>query len=116
MKRIALLIVSLILLGLAITYGVINDYFLDVKFKIYFAIFVFIIILNIAIVFLIVGKERSTKIRRLEKRLTAWSSLSYHVNKIGDEAFNELPIGIIIYEKETLFVHWNNNFAQKVFD
>lgn len=115
MKRISLLIVSLILLGLAIAYGVINGYFLNIDFNVYFAVFGFIIVLNIAIVFLIVGKEKASKIRRLEKRLTAWSSLSYHVNKIGDEAFNELPIGIIIYEKDTLFVHWHNNFAQKVF-
>lgn len=115
MKRIALLIISLILLGLAIAYGVINDYFLILDFNIYFAILGITFVLNVAMVFLIISKERTSKIRRLEKRLTAWSSLSYHVNKIGDEAFNELPIGIIIYEKETLFVHWHNKFAQKVF-
>lgn len=115
MKKIVNLIITVILLALTIAYGVINDYFLNVTLNIYFAVFSFIIVVNIVVVFLIVNKERASKIRRLEKRLTAWSSLSYHVNKIGDEAFNELPIGIIIYEKDTLFVHWHNKFAQKVF-
>ncbi len=116
MKRFLLLILSLILLGLVVTYGALNSFFNDFDFVLYYSILGLFLVVTVVITFLIINKERELKIRRLEKRLTAWSSLSYHVNKIGDEAFNELPIGIIIYEKDTLFVHWHNNFAQTMFD
>ena len=43
-----------------------------------------------------------------------WTDLSFYVNKVGDEVFNELPIGVLIYD-EDLEVKWNNPYALEVF-
>lgn len=115
MKRILVFVISLILFVLVLVYGILNKFFIDGRANAYFFVFAFLFALNVAVVSFIINYQRTLKMRRLEKRLTAWSSLSYHVNKIGDEAFNELPLGIIIYEKETLYVHWHNKFAETVF-
>lgn len=115
MKRIIFLTTSLLLLALVVVYGIIEDFFLNVDFNIYFAIFSLLLLINIVVISLSINYQRMLKMKNLEKRLTAWSSLSYHVNKIGDEAFNELPIGIIIYDKDNLHVHWHNKFSQIVF-
>jgi ribosomal protein L9 len=44
-----------------------------------------------------------------------WTKLSYHVNQVGDEVFNELPIGIIALD-EDLEIKWANPHAKTIFD
>ncbi|NCU32992.1 MAG: 50S ribosomal protein L9, partial [Candidatus Moranbacteria bacterium] len=44
-----------------------------------------------------------------------WTKLSYHVNQVGDEVFNELPIGIIAMDDE-LEIKWANPHAKSIFD
>lgn len=59
------------------------------------------------------GQKRRNK--KLKERLKMWTDLSFYVNKAGDEVFNELPIGVLIYDSE-LEVKWSNPYALEIFD
>ena len=54
------------------------------------------------------------KIKTLQNRLSMWTKLSYHVNQVGDEVFNELPIGILAFDDQEE-VKWANPHAQSIF-
>lgn len=54
------------------------------------------------------------KIKTLQNRLSMWTKLSYHVNQVGDEVFNELPIGILAFDEQEE-VKWANPHAQSIF-
>ncbi|RAM57992.1 bifunctional signaling protein/50S ribosomal protein L9 [Candidatus Phytoplasma oryzae] len=56
------------------------------------------------------------EIIRLKNRLNLWSKLSYYVNDIGEEVFNELPIGIIVIDSISQEIQWINNYAKKIFN
>jgi len=55
------------------------------------------------------------KVKTLQNRLSMWTKLSYHVNQVGDEVFNELPIGIIALDDE-FEIKWANPHAKAIFD
>ncbi len=59
-------------------------------------------------------RNNKKKIKWLENRLEVWNGISYHVNQAGDEAFNQLPIGIIVYD-EDFEIKWANRFAKSIF-
>lgn len=59
-------------------------------------------------------RERQ-KVKTLQNRLSMWTKLSYHVNQVGDEVFNELPIGIIAMDDE-YEIKWANPHAKSIFD
>ena len=54
------------------------------------------------------------KIKTLQNRLSMWTKLSYHVNQVGDEVFNELPIGIVALDEQD-DIKWANPHAQSIF-
>jgi len=59
-------------------------------------------------------RNASNKIKMLQDRLEVWNNISYHVNQAGDEAFNELPIAIIVYD-DAFQVKWGNDNAKSIF-
>lgn len=72
-----------------------------------------------------VNRSNRKKIHNLQNRLEMWNSISYHVDQAGDEVFNSLPIGIIIYDVEqsdnktfsSLYrVKWANEYAKQIFE
>ena len=64
--------------------------------------------------FLFFETKKTEKIKWLETRLKVWNNISYHVNQAGDEVFNELPVGIIVYD-ENYEIKWANNYAKSIF-
>jgi len=54
------------------------------------------------------------KILTLKNRLSRWSKLSPRVNQIGDFAFNNLPVGILVLDENTDVVKWINQYATKI--
>lgn len=116
MKRFIALAISIIILAFVIVYGIFNNYFSSRNEAIYYIVLVAAGIITVTVLFFAINYQRAIKIKSLQNRLTAWSSLSYHVNKIGDESFNELPIGIILYENNDLSVKWHNPFSTKIFE
>lgn len=76
-----------------------------------------ILCLIIAIIFSYIFSSRKykKKINVQEEQLKKWSNISYHATRAGDDAFNKLPIGIIVYD-ENYMVMWSNEFASKIFN
>ena len=66
-------------------------------------------------VYMFINQKNATRIKELELRLKKWTNISYHASKAGDEAFNKLPIGIVLYDQQYLIV-WANEHAQKIFN
>jgi ribosomal protein L9 len=65
--------------------------------------------------YMIISYQSRQKIKTLQNRLSMWTKLSYHVNQVGDEVFNQLPIGIIAFD-ETQEIKWANPYAKLIFD
>jgi ribosomal protein L9 len=115
MKRWLFFGIALILLGISvylyIPYFNIQggDEFVRLLFLIGSTIFVF------AMLYIILNIQTRTKIKTLQNRLSMWTKLSYHVNQVGDEVFNELPIGIIALDDD-FEIKWANPHAKIIFD
>ena len=61
------------------------------------------------------NNQARQKVKTLQNRLSMWTKLSYHVNQVGDEVFNELPIGIIALDDD-FEIKWANPHAKAIFD
>lgn len=118
MKKFIPLTISTILLGLAIFF------FYEPLYKVlainpkaltsFIVILAFIIVFNI-VIFFVVNKGQIKKINKLKERLKMWTDLSLYVNRAGDEIFNELPIGVLIYD-ENYEIKWNNPHSLDIFN
>ena len=58
--------------------------------------------------------DYTKKIEWLENRLKLWNTISYKVKLAGENAFNKMPIGIIVYDDKKV-VQWANPYAKKIF-
>ncbi|VEU80221.1 50S ribosomal protein L9 [Haploplasma axanthum] len=67
------------------------------------------------VIFLYVNYNQRRRINKLKERLKMWTDLSLYVNKAGDEVFNELPIGVIIYDKD-FEIKWTNPYTLEIFN
>lgn len=103
-------------------FGYFTYYFLmksDSDYKtllaIMFLIFAIVsLIVAIAFIFLLINSDSKAKIKDLDLRLKKWTNISYHATQAGDEAFNKLPIGIILYDNENV-ITWANQYAKNIF-
>lgn len=66
-------------------------------------------------VFLYFNRNNQEKMESLKTRLKLWTNISYHVTQAGDEVFNNLPIGVLIYD-DSYEIKWANEYAKKVFN
>ena len=76
-------------------------------------LFIAVVLWMVAFYFLI-NHRFIQKIKTLQNRLSMWTKLSYHVNQVGDEVFNELPIGIMAIDEQE-DIKWANPHAQSIF-
>ncbi|MDR2822752.1 MAG: 50S ribosomal protein L9 [Acholeplasmatales bacterium] len=53
--------------------------------------------------------------KTLENRMGSLTRLSYHVNQVGNEIFNELPIGIFSIGENGI-VKWSNLYSKNIFE
>jgi cyclic-di-AMP phosphodiesterase len=65
------------------------------------------LILTFTALYIALNFQSRQKVRTLQNRLSMWTKLSYHVNQVGDEVFNELPIGILALDDE-FEIKWAN--------
>lgn len=49
-----------------------------------------------------------------KQKLQLWNSISYRVKNAGETSFNEMPLGIILFNDE-FYIEWANNYARKIF-
>ena len=61
-----------------------------------------------------IGNRNIRKIDWMENRLRLWNSIAYRVKKAGENSFNEMPLGIVVYNDERV-IEWANNYAKEIF-
>lgn len=77
--------------------------------------FVLLLLFSMLIVgFILVSLQMRQRNSMLENRLEMWQKLTYHVNQVGDEIFNRLPISMIAFDQENE-IKWANPEAKQIF-
>ncbi len=115
MKRWILLAIALVLLIVsAIFYLPVLNYETPLHI-IFHVMFLTSLVLVFLASYFMLQYEDHQKVRTLQNRLAMWTKLSYHVNQVGDEVFNELPIGILAID-EDYEIKWANPHAKSIFD
>ena len=116
------LLIALILLAGAGVAAYFTYYYALVKIDqtlaiVFFSVFAVALILTMVFSFLFVTRKKRSEFKKLNIRLKKWRDISYHANKAGDEAFNKLPIGILLYDVEnaSYITTWANGFAKEIF-
>jgi len=64
--------------------------------------------------FTFISLQLRQKNAMLENRLEMWQKLTYHVNQVGDEIFNRLPIGMIAFDMD-FEIKWANPHAKALY-
>lgn len=59
-------------------------------------------------------KDNYKKLQYLENKISLWNSISYRVKNAGEVSFNEMPLGIIVFNSE-YEIEWANNYAKEIF-
>ena len=118
--RIRFIILSLIFLVGAVISGYFVYYYLDnpdvssTYSIVFLSIAIICVIGTSASLFIYISSKKSEKIKDLDLKLQKWTNISYHVSEAGDETFNKLPIGIVIYDNYDQ-IAWANNYAKQIF-
>jgi len=109
------LLSAILLTILTVVFAYLYFYFENGNFKYAFLILTALSIIGAVIFYILFAYRNITaKIKILQDRLEVWNNISYHVNQAGDEAFNELPIGIIVYD-DSFSIKWGNDNAKAIF-
>ena len=116
MRRIIISVASLIV---AIILGYFSYYyFFELKNEIAATVFIiiaFAFFLNsLFFLFLFISRNSQKKIEDLKNQVKLYTDISYHVSQAGDEAFNKLPVGIVVYD-ESHEIKWANDYSKTIF-
>lgn len=114
-KKNAILYIFLIiciLVSALFIYYFIND-MTEINNYIYIPLIIIVVCIGI-FVGRIFNNKNIKKEKIAENRLKMWNSITYKVKKAGETAFNELPIGIVVIDKN-LKIMWSNNQAKNIF-
>lgn len=90
-------------------YSLDNDMLTKTIYLIFAVITLFI---SFVCLFLYFYLKENKKAKKLKEQIEVWSDTTYHINAAGDMAFQTLPIGIMIYDKD-FNIKWFNDYAQK---
>ena len=88
-----------------------NQYAYTITFLCF--IFVFVAIAMV-FMFLYFNRNATQKMESLKTRLKLWTNISYHVTQAGDEVFNHLPIGVLVYDNARE-IKWANEYSKQIF-
>lgn len=81
----------------------------------FFCLAIVCLIIAMIFIFLFFNRNNSEKMESLKTRLKLWTNISYHVTQAGDEVFNHLPVGVLIYD-DSYEIKWANEYAKKIFN
>ena len=59
-------------------------------------------------------RKQEKKYSYYQQRMKLWNNISYRVKNAGETSFNEMPIGIIVFDDD-FQIEWANQYAQKIF-
>lgn len=107
-----ILLILMLLISASI---IIFDFFIeDVNDYILYGAFILIgLALSLEVGFLYFYNQRN-KLNFLENRMKMWNDISYRVKKAGEVSFNEMPLGIVVFD-QSLRIEWANNYAKEIF-
>lgn len=114
MKRWIFLVIAVLLCALSIVFYSPYLNFESSGSIILFAFFIIGLVVLFIALMIIINDQARHKITTLQNRLSMWTKLSYHVSQVGDEIFNELPIGILACD-EDFEIKWANPHAERIF-
>ena len=114
MKKLILIILSIITFASAVYVGNELIFIITLEQGYLIGYLLLALILTVSFIYTISSIQLNQKNKTLENRLELWQKLSYHVNQVGDEIFNQLPIGMIALD-ESFDIKWSNPYAKKMF-
>lgn len=82
-----------------------------------YVLFIAIFILGMSITYELIFKSVLKNAKRttyLEEKMKLWNNISFRVKDAGETSFNEMPLGIIVFDDDFI-VEWSNHYAQKIF-
>lgn len=62
----------------------------------------------------LLNRKKTKQLKWLENRMKLWDNITYRVNIAGEEAFDEMPIAIILFD-DNYNIEWANKYAKSVF-
>lgn len=62
----------------------------------------------------LLNRKKTKQLKWLENRMKLMDNITYRVNIAGEEAFDEMPIAIILFD-ERYNIEWANKYAKSVF-
>ncbi len=83
--------------------------------SVFFGVALAALVATVVFVFAFIHRNMQQKISDLQNQVKIYSDISYHVSQAGDEAFNKLPVGIVVYD-ESYDIKWANEYAKKIFN
>ncbi len=116
MRRIIFSITSLIIATICGTFAFRYYYFDNNQIASIVFLFVALAFFFLAtfFLFLFINRNSQKKIEELRNQVKLYTDISYHVSQAGDEAFNKLPVGIVVYD-ENHEIKWANDYAKTIF-
>ena len=78
------------------------------------AIFLVLFVLAFVTLSIKIHQKQKNLLKDANEKLNQWTKISYHVEQAGDEVFNHLPIGILLYD-DTNYIVWSNGYASLIF-
>ena len=116
MRRIIFSITSLIIATICGTFAFRYYYFDNNQIASIVFLFVALAFFFLAtfFLFLFINRNSQKKIEELRNQVKLYTDISYHVSQAGDEAFNKLPVGIVVYD-ENYEIKWANDYAKTIF-
>ena len=112
MKKIVFAILAVIFTGLAIYLALDVIPNINTNQYLFLGIGVLSLLIAAIMIFSFFSNQMREKIKRLNHRIELWSRVSYHVNQVGDELFNQLPIAMIALD-DNFDIRWASVFAKE---
>lgn len=111
LKRKPFFVIIIILLSIvAFVFSLLTE---NKQLKLYALILIFANNIVFALIY-VHNYGRNRHLSFLENRMRLWNSISYRVKNAGESAFNNLPIGIVVFNKE-YNIDWANNYSKDIF-
>lgn len=82
-----------------------------------YILYVAIFFLGITVTYELIYKSVLKNAKRttyLEEKMKLWNNISFRVKDAGETSFNEMPLGIIVFDDDFI-VEWSNHYAQQIF-
>lgn len=79
----------------------------------YIAYFVLGATISYELIFIVALKDEKRTLY-LEQKMKLWNNISFRVKGAGETSFNEMPVGIIVFD-DNFNIEWSNYFAKKIF-